>query len=446
MIAIPASLLVTLAAMRVVGFTLDTVSLLAMTLIIGILVDDSIVVLENIERHHAEGEEPAPCRDQWLDANRRGGDRDHAGRRRRLSADLVPARLGRSFLARVRPRRHGRDADLALRLVYRHAGAGRTLVALLEVETVADRRPVRPWIRSRARLVRERALAWGLEHRALVVWIAFGSLVLALLLIPLGIVGFEYIPPVDRGEIFVTIDFPTGTPLTTTQQAVLRAERLVDRVADLQSETAIAGAYQGELSGYINNGAIGQIHLFLKDGRSHSTAYWATNLRSRIGRLLPGANVVAVPATDPSGGIAQPIDYVVSSLTADPGPTPLERTPHSPRRPARSMRRRPDRQRAASRSGVRTRERARARCEHRHGVDGRARRLWRRHGHAVHRAGRPQRRASDLSRERSDLARAIAAIPIRANNGSIVNVGDITKLVMSPAPPLIMRINRRNVV
>ena len=58
MIAIPASLLVTLAAMRVVGFTLDTVSLLAMTLIIGILVDDSIVVLENIARHHEEGEEP----------------------------------------------------------------------------------------------------------------------------------------------------------------------------------------------------------------------------------------------------------------------------------------------------------------------------------------------------------------------------------------------------
>lgn len=54
MVAVPASFLVTLAAMRVVGFTLDTVSLLAMTLMIGILVDDSIVVLENIERHFHE--------------------------------------------------------------------------------------------------------------------------------------------------------------------------------------------------------------------------------------------------------------------------------------------------------------------------------------------------------------------------------------------------------
>ena len=58
MIAIPTSLLVTLAAMKIAHFTLDTVSLLAMTLIIGILVDDSIVVLENIDRHFRKGEQP----------------------------------------------------------------------------------------------------------------------------------------------------------------------------------------------------------------------------------------------------------------------------------------------------------------------------------------------------------------------------------------------------
>ncbi len=58
MIAIPSSLLVTLAAMQLAHFTLDTVSLLAMTLIIGILVDDSIVVLENVERHFERGEAP----------------------------------------------------------------------------------------------------------------------------------------------------------------------------------------------------------------------------------------------------------------------------------------------------------------------------------------------------------------------------------------------------
>ena len=65
----------------------------------------------------------------------------------------------------------------------------------------------------------------GSSTDPLVVWVSFVSLVLALLLIPLGIVGFEYMPPVDRGEIFVNVEFPTGTPLTQTQQAVLRAEQ-----------------------------------------------------------------------------------------------------------------------------------------------------------------------------------------------------------------------------
>ncbi|MGH7716518.1 MAG: efflux RND transporter permease subunit, partial [Vulcanimicrobiaceae bacterium] len=58
MIAIPTSLLTTLFVMRLANFTIDTISLLAMTLCIGILVDDSIVVLENAKRHFEGGEAP----------------------------------------------------------------------------------------------------------------------------------------------------------------------------------------------------------------------------------------------------------------------------------------------------------------------------------------------------------------------------------------------------
>ena len=91
MVAVPASLLVTLAAMRVADFTLDTVSLLAMTLMIGILVDDSIVVLENIERHFREGEAP----------QRRRGQRPHrrsASRRSSSRSSIVVVFLPISFL------------------------------------------------------------------------------------------------------------------------------------------------------------------------------------------------------------------------------------------------------------------------------------------------------------------------------------------------------------
>src|ERR1700681_3329195 len=58
LIAIPASLCVALAVMKMMNMTLDTISLLGMTLVVGILVDDSTVVLENIERHRELGQAP----------------------------------------------------------------------------------------------------------------------------------------------------------------------------------------------------------------------------------------------------------------------------------------------------------------------------------------------------------------------------------------------------
>ena len=58
MIAIPSSILSTFVLMKTFGFHLDTMSLMGLSLIIGILVDDSIVVLENITRHRDQGEEP----------------------------------------------------------------------------------------------------------------------------------------------------------------------------------------------------------------------------------------------------------------------------------------------------------------------------------------------------------------------------------------------------
>lgn len=55
MIAIPTSLIASFFAMYMAGFTFNMMSLMGMTLCIGILVDDSIVVLENIHRHLAKG-------------------------------------------------------------------------------------------------------------------------------------------------------------------------------------------------------------------------------------------------------------------------------------------------------------------------------------------------------------------------------------------------------
>ena len=45
---------------------------------------------------------------------------------------------------------------------------------------------------------------------------------LSMMLVPLGVGGFEFIPPVDRGEVFVQLTYPTGTPLATTPRSAHR--------------------------------------------------------------------------------------------------------------------------------------------------------------------------------------------------------------------------------
>ena len=53
-VAIPSSLIATFAAMAYMGFTLNVITLLALTLAVGIVIDDAVVVLENIFRHMEE--------------------------------------------------------------------------------------------------------------------------------------------------------------------------------------------------------------------------------------------------------------------------------------------------------------------------------------------------------------------------------------------------------
>ncbi|MGH7727742.1 MAG: efflux RND transporter permease subunit [Vulcanimicrobiaceae bacterium] len=447
MIAIPSSLLVTLAAMKLAHFTIDTVSLLAMTLIIGILVDDSIVVLENVERHAAAGEEP-----------------EEAAVRGRLEIGVaavvitlvdVVVFLPISFLPGT--------VGLFLRefgLVVTVATLTSLFVSFTVTPCLAGRwslfstwRPWRPIETFTAGFERVRgwyvewALPWAMRRWGIVVAFCALTLGLALLLIPLGLVGFEFIPAVDRGELYVTITYPNGTPLATTRETALAVERYVDSLSDVASETALAGTYLGNLSGYVDNGAVGQLHIFLKSPRSQSTAAWAAQIASQARKLAPGASVVAIPATSPDGGIQQPIDEVVSDLSGDPSAAAarvaaaLAATPgaidvtSSDEPPSPQFNVEFDRTRAqALNVSIGTASSAiRAAFG---GVI--ATQFTGPNGLEDVQVIYPQADLTNLA--------AIEALPIRANDGSIVRIGDVAHLVSSPAPPLITRINRNTVV
>ena len=318
LIAIPTSLFATFMIMQLGHFTLDTVSLLAMTLITGILVDDSIVVLENIQRHYEKGESPfLAAINGRLEISLAAIIITLVDVVVFLPIAFLPGIVGRFLSEFGLVVVTATLASLAVSFTVTPALAGNwallsrgRFIAFTDVFARGFDR-LRSWYA-------ERVLPWGLSHGRSVGTIAAVSLVAALALIPLGVVGFDFDPPQDNGEIFVQLSYPSGTPLSATRDTVLAIEREVDAIDDVRSEATIAGAAMSPVGGYLVDSAVGQIDIHLKDRRRHSTDYWVSHLRDIADRVAPNASPVVIPVTTTLGGNAQPLDYLVTDTAGDP--------------------------------------------------------------------------------------------------------------------------------
>ena len=448
LIAIPASLCVALFVMKLFNLTIDTISLLGMTLVVGILVDDSTVVLENIERHFEMGQSPA------------------------AAAVSGRAEIGMAAVVITLV-----DVVVFLPIAFLQGQVGRnlaefgivvvisTLTSLFVSFTItpslagnwALKSTWKPpgFIRAFERgftnvrsWYAHRALPLALDHRLIVIAFCFASFVFAIALVPFGIVGSEFIPPVDRGEIFVQITYPVGTPLTTTTKAVLAMERQVRHLPDIDADTASSGGYSSPFGGFLLQGNVGQIHVWLSDNRKHSTNYWVTQYRQIAQRTLPNVTVVVIPATGTGGGNAQPIDELVTDvLGGDPTPYAqkvyqlLLHTPGSANVYSAAS--------ALEPQVELTFDRAKARALNVSIGDAAiaARAAF---GGAIATQfetadGLEQVQVIYPVQDQTNLAN-FATIPVRSNSGSIVRLGDFTTLKWAPAPPLITRVDRNSVV
>ena len=110
-VAIPTSLVATFAMMRAMDFTLNNVTMLALVLMVGVVIDDAIVVLENIFHWIEErGVHSDARRDHRHAGDRPGGAGHHAVTGDRLPARLVHLQRRRPDAVRVRADRHGGDS------------------------------------------------------------------------------------------------------------------------------------------------------------------------------------------------------------------------------------------------------------------------------------------------------------------------------------------------
>ena len=201
-LAIPISLLGTFIVMAIYGFNLETITLLALALVIGSIVDDAIVDVENIMRHIEEGKTP---REAALIATNEIGLTVTAATLTAVAVFLPIGLMGGVIGQFFKPFGITVSAAMLTSLL-----VARTLSPVLAIYWLKAKPSSSPQKQSKIWLEFDQAyrnlLAWSLQHRLIVVGLAISSLIAGLALIPLIPKGF--IPKLDRGEFNIVYTAP----------------------------------------------------------------------------------------------------------------------------------------------------------------------------------------------------------------------------------------------
>ncbi|QIR35404.1 efflux RND transporter permease subunit [Tolypothrix sp. PCC 7910] len=201
-LAIPTSLLATFIVMAFFGFNLETITLLALALVIGSIVDDAIVDVENIMRHVEDGETP---RQAALAATNEIGLTVTAATFTAVAVFLPIGLMGGVIGQFFKP--FGitvSAAMLASLLVARTLSPVLSIYWLKPASSGSRRRESHLWIRF-AQSYRD-LLSWSLDHKRIVMGLALISFIGGIAIIPMIPKGF--IPKLDRGEFNITYTAP----------------------------------------------------------------------------------------------------------------------------------------------------------------------------------------------------------------------------------------------
>ena len=128
-LSIPTSIIAAFAIIQYMGFTLNSLTLLALTLSVGIVIDDAIVVMENIFRYIEEKKySPLRGRDRGHQRNRPGRDGHHPLAGRRVPADRHDGRDRRPVPQDLRRHDGGHDHGEHVGQLHADADVGRPMV------------------------------------------------------------------------------------------------------------------------------------------------------------------------------------------------------------------------------------------------------------------------------------------------------------------------------
>lgn len=249
------------------GFSLNMISLLGLSLSIGMLVDDAIVVRENIFRHTEEGESPREA------ASKATGEIALAVTATTLTIVVVfgPIAFTGGIAGRFL-REFGMTVIIAVMLSLFEAF---TLAPMLSAiffratpKAVVEANRSRGTTYGRLDRAYRRGLGWALRHRWSVV--ALGLLALAGSLVFLQLLPRSFIRDLDRGNLTVNLEMAPGTTLAEIDHAVVRAERILLARPEVESVVSRVGSEDGAVekaSLMIKLKGRGMLHRFQQDVR-----------------------------------------------------------------------------------------------------------------------------------------------------------------------------------
>lgn len=320
LVAIPSAMIPTFILMYIFGFSLNLMTLMGLSLVVGILVDDSIVVLENIFRHLEMGKNKVQAS---LDGRSEIGFTAIAI----TLVDVVvflPLSLSTGIIGNIL-------REFSLVVVFS------TLMSLFVSFTLT------PLLASRwAKLevlkkdslwglinlrfeefltnLKEsygKALYWGLKHKRWVLISIFVMFIGSFSLIATGFIGFTFISSGDRGEFAIKVELAPETPLYQTNLKVKQIEGILLSQPEVTKVFTNVGTQSGALGGGSSNSNLAEITVTLvdKSERVLSADKFGVKMRNKIGEI-PGIKVTVLPVSI-TGNSQSPIQIAVKGTDMD---------------------------------------------------------------------------------------------------------------------------------
>ena len=301
LVSIPASLISTFVAMYLLGYTLNLMTLLAMSLVIGILVDDSIVVLENIYRHLQMGK---PRRKAALDGRNEIGFTA-------LAITLVDVVVFSPVVFI-----EGTISDILQQ--FSIVVVVSTLMSLFVCFTLtpwmASRfakevklNPKKPfqamlvWFERRVELFTEsyvKLVGWSLRNKLIMGGFVILLFIASFATMGLGIVGQEFVSQGDQGKFMVKLKYDKSTTFEENNATTMKIEQLILAQKDVVD---IVFANVGGPSSGMGAASFGaenrsELTVKMKPGmqKKYPTIKYMTEIRKKIENSFPGIEVKAL--------------------------------------------------------------------------------------------------------------------------------------------------------